>query len=46
MEWETEVQQISLLARFREGLAEITSCAFAMDVYIVWKARNYICFQI
>ncbi|KAK4708347.1 hypothetical protein R3W88_029272 [Solanum pinnatisectum] len=45
MNWGTEVQQMSLLARSRGGLAEITSCVFAMVVYMVWQARNYIRFQ-
>ncbi|KAG5585205.1 hypothetical protein H5410_045639 [Solanum commersonii] len=41
----TEVQWISLLARSRSGLAELTSYAFALVVYMVWQARNCIRFQ-
>lgn len=36
---------MSLLARSRGGLAELTSCAFALVVYMVWQVRNCIRFQ-
>lgn len=43
--WEGKVNWMSQIAKRRGGVAEITSCVFAMAVYMLWTAENYIRFQ-
>lgn len=44
-DWNTKVTWACKLAKSKNGKAEITSCAFAMVVNMIWKARNFSRFQ-
>ncbi|XP_059291471.1 uncharacterized protein LOC132044950 [Lycium ferocissimum] len=44
-DWNTEVKWACKLAKKRAGLAEISSCAFAMIVDAIWREWNKLRFQ-
>lgn len=44
-DWNVEVTWACKLAKSKRGVDEITSCAFAMVVYLIWQARNSSRFQ-
>ncbi|XP_019232110.1 PREDICTED: uncharacterized protein LOC109212868 [Nicotiana attenuata] len=43
--WQDEIAWINSIAKGKNGKAEITTAAFAMVVYCIWRERNSIRFQ-
>ncbi|XP_016484352.2 uncharacterized protein LOC107804918 [Nicotiana tabacum] len=40
-----ELQWVCSMAKRKSGLGAITSCAYAMAVYVMWRERNLLRFQ-